>query len=102
MTEPGAAPPFHLTAATRQALRALAALPPDGETYPAGLADLADLGPSTVSMLLDRLETRGWMTSRIESAEEARAAKLPRPRRFYRLTDVGKAGVAGLSDWLSR
>lgn len=101
MTEP-AAPPFHLTAATRQALRALATLPPDAETYPAALADLADLGASTVSMMLDRLETRGWMVSRVESAEDARAAGLPRSRRFYRLTDTGRAGMEHLEEWLSR
>lgn len=99
------APPFRLTATSRDVLNVLRALP-DGEwTYANGAAiDLA-LPRTSVSAILFRLDHVGWCQARTESLEEAAAAR-PRPRNtrrvYYRLTEKGRDGVAALKEWLDK
>jgi PadR family transcriptional regulator PadR len=63
-----------------------------GERYGYELIELLDrqsagvlaMGQSTLYPLLYNLEAKGWVTSRIETADNGRS------RKYYRLTDKGK------------
>lgn len=101
--------PGQRTAATRLTLIALTRLPETDWTYAAELAGQFGATRKTVGGVLDRFAVHGWCEARWESDEDARAraqatadGRHIAKRRYYRLTDVGRAGVAGLSDWLNR
>lgn len=70
---------------------------PTRERYGRELSQLTGLGSGTVLQCLYRLESWGWLESRWEDREEARADGRP-PRRFYRLTGVGRREAAKLLD----
>jgi len=73
-----------------------------GEKYGYELVGLLDqrsagvlaMGQSTLYPLLYNLEAKGWIVSRVETAENGR------PRKYYRLTEGGKKQlVRGQKQW---
>src|ERR1700677_1363919 len=62
---------------------------PREETYGFELTRAAGLPSGTVYPILRRLEDRGWIASRWEVIDEAHEGR--RRRRYYRLTDEGRA-----------
>ena len=52
-----------------------------------------DLASGTVYPLLRRFEAAGWVSSAWEDADHGAAERRP-PRRYYRLTDAGRAELA--------
>jgi len=65
----------------------------DGRVYGADIMESTGLGGGTIYKTLGRLERRGWIVGRWESASIAEAEKRPR-RRFYRLTADGEDAAA--------
>lgn len=85
-TPPG---PRRMTTATLQIVSVFMA-DPSKEWYGRALAQETGLGSGTVLQCLYRLEREyGWLESRWEDKEVAKAEGRP-PRRFYRLTGVGR------------
>lgn len=64
----------------------------DGGRYGLDLMDRTDLPSGTVYPTLGRLEERGYVRGRWESAAAASAAGRPR-RRYYELTSAGDAAL---------
>ena len=70
----------------------------DGRRFGFEIIDVTGLRSGTVYPVLEKLEGAGLVTSTWEDAERARRDKRP-PRRYFDLT---KAGVAALTEGLSR
>jgi len=84
---------FRMTEQGYLVLLSLAERPRHGYAIVQAVLDLSDgatrLGPGTLYGLLDRMGTAGLITA---SGEEVVDGRL---RRYYRLTEVGSAAVAG-------
>jgi DNA-binding PadR family transcriptional regulator len=78
--------PFRLTIATQRVLEVLLS-EPASEVYGLVLGERAGLPSGTIHPILARLEAVGWVSSRWEDVDPARAGR-PR-RRYYRLTEQG-------------
>lgn len=76
--------PVNLTFLTGIVLQAIQ----DGHNYGFDIMDFSGLPGGTVYPALRRLEAGGYLSSRWEDEESARALKRP-PRRFYELTPEG-------------
>jgi PadR family transcriptional regulator PadR len=72
---------------TLQTLRVLDALLDHGARYGYELMKLADLRSGTLYPILRRLEAAGWVTSGWVPPDEPGTP----PRRYYRLTELGRA-----------
>lgn len=72
------------TAPTQAVIRALL-INPDREMYGVQIKHATGNSSSAVSQILRRLETLGWVTSRVEANPRAGL----RDRRYYRLTPLG-------------
>ena len=79
---------FRLTYPTATVLLAVHA----GHRYGFDVMDTTGLPDGTVYPILRRLEAKGALKARWESADEARADRRP-PRRYYRLTREGLEAV---------
>jgi PadR family transcriptional regulator, regulatory protein PadR len=104
MTDPAAPrPPFQRTAAARAVLIALRRLPADGWMYGRELLEATRLPSGSLHPLLARLAEAGWVERRWEGDQDEGRAGPPR-RRYYRLTDTGRAGLraADIQAWLRR
>jgi PadR family transcriptional regulator, regulatory protein PadR len=77
-----------LTRRRRRVLLALLADAADMSGYP--LCRAAQVGPGTVYPLLGHLENAGWVTGEWDTKTAPNGGR----RRFYRLTDEGRAAVA--------
>ena len=62
--------------------------------YGLEISKAVGLASGTVHPILRRFEDFGWLESRLEDIDPAGAGR-PR-RRFYRLTDTGRAELAAL------
>ncbi|MEV5449971.1 PadR family transcriptional regulator [Streptomyces sp. NPDC052535] len=79
-----------LTKPTISVLEVLLASTDDAPAWGLSICRDADLGSGTVYPILDRLEERGWVTSRTESEPHP-----GRPaRRYYSLTGQGRSLAA--------
>ncbi len=79
-------PPFRMTLATQEVLRALVA-EPSREFYGLEIGQQAGLPSGTIHPILARLEAAEWVVSRWEDID-AQAEGRPR-RRYYSLTPDG-------------
>lgn len=72
----------------------------NGEVYGGQVAEATRLSAPAVYAMLRRLERGGWLTARWERADPE---VLGRPaRRYYRVTERGRAGIARLSDQVAQ
>lgn len=91
----GVEPLGRLTSPVKSVLTALIH-DPGQEWYSLDLGEKADLHRGTVHAILARLETLGWLTSRLEDEDPHKVGR-PR-RRYYRLTGEGEfAAIQALS-----
>ncbi|MBB6628908.1 helix-turn-helix transcriptional regulator [Nocardioides sp. KIGAM211] len=80
-----------LTIPTRLVLAALLE-DPDTARYGLEIGEVAGLPSGTVHPILARLEGSGWVVSQWEDVDPAAAGRPA--RRYYRLTDEGRARAA--------
>ncbi|MFK0173434.1 PadR family transcriptional regulator [Streptomyces sp. NPDC090306] len=81
---------IRLTKPTMAVLDALLSATADRPAWGLSIIRDADLGPSTVYPILERLQERGWITSREETGPHP-----GRPaRRYYELTGTGRMQAA--------
>jgi DNA-binding PadR family transcriptional regulator len=76
-----------LTKPTIAVLEVLLASTDDSPAWGLSICRDADLGSGTVYPILDRLEDRGWVSSRTESEPHPGRP----PRRYYALTGQGRS-----------
>jgi PadR family transcriptional regulator, regulatory protein PadR len=79
---------LRMTIPTQLVLEALLA-EPERERYGYELGETAGLASGTVHPILARLEGQGWVESRWEDVDASDAGRPA--RRYYRLTDGGRA-----------
>jgi DNA-binding PadR family transcriptional regulator len=89
-------PVVRLTTPTARVLAFLASV--DGEVYGRQVKAATRLQSGTLYLILARLEAGGWLASRWEATDPGLLGRPP--RRYYRLTDEGRAGIARLADRL--
>ncbi|MFE0472548.1 PadR family transcriptional regulator [Streptomyces sp. NPDC058947] len=77
---------YRLTKSTASVLQVLLDSSEGRPAWGLSICRDADLGPSTVYPILDRLEERGWVSARMEVGPHPGRP----PRRFYELTDRGR------------
>jgi PadR family transcriptional regulator, regulatory protein PadR len=77
---------IRLTTPVRMVLDALAHAGPDDPLWGYKLTELTGLGSGTIYPIMERLESSGYVTARVETP---RPADRPR-RRFYELTGTGR------------
>lgn len=77
-----------MTLQTQMVLQAFLAAPAK-ELYGRQIADLTGLRPGTTQPILARIEVAGWLMSRRENLQSARAEGRP-PRRYFNLTTDGE------------
>lgn len=102
MTSGGQTPaPARRTGPTQTVVEHLQSLDPGVETYALQVAKACQLENPTVVRILRRLASTeiGWCTSRRESDRARHAEGRSMARRYYRLTDAGRAAV---EEWLSQ
>lgn len=89
-----APPKPRMTLATRLVLHALLELTPS-DTYGRHIGHTTGLPSGTISPILNRLETVGWVTGTWEDIDERTEGR--RRRRYYQLTPTGteKARTVG-------
>lgn len=75
-----------MTTPVRLVLDALAHADPDDPLWGYKLSELTGLGSGTIYPIMERLESGGYVTARVETP---RPADRP-PRRFYELTGTGR------------
>ncbi|MFJ5027137.1 PadR family transcriptional regulator [Streptomyces sp. NPDC088560] len=80
-----------LTKSTIAVLEVLLASTDDAPAWGLSICRDADLGSGTVYPILDRLEERGWVSSRTETEPHPGRP----PRRYYTLTNTGRSLAAG-------
>jgi DNA-binding PadR family transcriptional regulator len=76
-----------LTKPTIAVLEVLLASTDEAPAWGLSICRDADLGSGTVYPILDRLEERGWVSSRAESEPHPGRP----PRRYYELTNTGRS-----------
>ena len=80
-----AAPRIRMTTPVRMVLDALAQANPDAPLWGYKLTELTGLGSGTIYPIMERLESGGYVSARVETPRPA-----DRPaRRFYELTGTG-------------
>lgn len=86
-------PVVRLTRSTALVLSHLAEV--EGEVYGAQIKAATGLPGGGLYSILGRLEAGGWLVSRWETTDPGRLGRPP--RRYYRVTDGGRAGIARLA-----
>ncbi len=90
-------PKLRITLTTLLTLRVLLDGDPGREMYGLEICKASKLPSGTVHPILARLESAGWLVSTWETLDRHEAGRPP--RRYYRLTDEGRAAAgAALSD----
>lgn len=87
--------PGKMTVPTLQLLDVLLAEPRRDDWFAFELCRRTGLGSGTVTQVLFRLESWGWLESHWEDAAHAFSQRRPR-RRFYRLTGDGERAAGEL------
>jgi PadR family transcriptional regulator, regulatory protein PadR len=87
--------PQKVTVPTLQVLDVLLAEPARDDWFGFDLCRLTRLSSGTVTQILFRLESWGWLASRWEDTAEAHGQGRPR-RRLYRLTGTGEVAARSL------
>lgn len=89
-------PVVRLTRSTALVLSHLAEV--EGEVYGGQLKAATGLPGGGLYSILGRLEAGGWLASRWETTDPGRLGRPP--RRYYRVTGAGRAGIDALADRL--